>query len=73
MQLTTRKLDPHNVPIELRAMIGLAEQYGLEDDEHRADALSDLTPDMLRELARFIQDNEPAFDQWLAGDESPPR
>src|SRR5579871_167714 len=67
------QLNPELVPISLRALIPLAEKWGISDDLLRADKLRKSSPDEIAELKRIIAEYDDLFDAWLAGPEAQSR
>lgn len=69
-QKMSARLDPSKIPVALRGLIPLAEQFGMCDDLDR-ERLITLTPEKQRhELKTAIAGLEEDLDDWLAGPES---
>lgn len=63
-------LDPDRVPENLKHLIGLAQTFGIEDDDCRMAAVNALSAEMRKKLRTFVQECERELDDWLAGPES---
>ncbi len=62
-------LDASAVPEPLRALVPLAQQFGVSDDLIRADIVAK-TPDAeLHAMREAVAASADAFDEWLAGPE----
>jgi hypothetical protein len=66
----TIKLDPEKVPVALRHLIPLAEQFGISDDLIREDVIEKTPPAEREALRKMVAPLDDAFDQWLAGPEA---
>jgi hypothetical protein len=69
-EMSPTRLDPAKVPEELRHLISLAEQFGIEDEDLRREAIRQLPADMAARLRTIVEDYEQSFDDWLAGPEA---
>ena len=69
--LTSVAVDPTDVPLALRALIPLAEQWGIGDDIDRTSAVKGADPEELKMLVTAV-DSTPsdAWEKWLTGPES---
>ncbi len=63
----TIRLDPSKVPPMLRALIPLAEQFGISDDLIRDDVLEHSTAADLDAMKQAVEANDDALDEWLSG------
>ena len=63
-------LDPINVPIELRGLIPLAEEFGISDDTCRFKKIEETPPHKVMELKHAVEEKDDELDDWLAGEES---
>ena len=63
-------LDPARVPMPLRALISLAEQYGISDDTIRADVFRKAGVAKIKQLKATLYKYDDAMDDWLAGPEA---
>jgi len=66
----TIRLDPRNVPEDLRHLIPYAELWGVGDDLIREDIVRSSPKEAIDELRRIIEDHEVLLDEWLAGAEA---
>jgi hypothetical protein len=66
----TISLDPTKIPVALRHLIALAEQFGIGDDLIRADVLAKIPPAEVKAMRQLVAAHTDAFDEWLAGPES---
>jgi hypothetical protein len=64
------RLDPARVPERLRALIPLAEKWGISDDMLRLDAVRRAPLDEMANLSRIVAQYDDALDEWLAGPEA---
>jgi hypothetical protein len=64
------RLNPAKVPLELRELIPLAEQYGITDDVDRERRVLSASPAEIAELKTAITRHEDELDAWLAGSEA---
>jgi hypothetical protein len=64
------KLDPSGVPLALRHLIPLAEQFGVSDDLIRADIVAKTPAAELTAVREAVESRADAFDAWLAGTEA---
>jgi hypothetical protein len=63
------KLDPAKVPVALRHLIPLAEQFGIGDDLIRADVVAKTPAAEVQTMRQLVEAHADAFDEWLAGPE----
>jgi hypothetical protein len=63
-------LRPEHVPEPLRALIPLAEKWGISDDMLRIDAVRRAPPEEIANLKAVVAQVEDLFDEWLAGPEA---
>ena len=63
-------LDPKRVPEPLRALIPLAEKFGISDDLIRDDFFAKTPKPELAKLKRTLAQYDDLFDKWLAGPEA---
>src|SRR5437016_4011339 len=66
----TIKLDRAKVPVALRHLILLAEQFGVSDDLICEDVVAKTPPTEVEAMRRAVEAHADAFDEWLAGPES---
>jgi hypothetical protein len=66
----TIRLDPSNVPTELRHLIPLAEQFGISDDLIRLDVVAKSPLAEVEAMRRVVAAHDNEFDAWLAGPEA---
>jgi hypothetical protein len=66
----TIKLSPAKVPVALRSLIPLAEQFGIGDDLIREDFVAKLLVSEVEAMRAVVEANADAFDEWLAGPEA---
>ncbi len=66
----TIRLNPANVPEELRPLIPLAERFGVSDDLIRTDIVAKSSPVELAAMRAAIAAHDGALDEWLAGSEA---
>ncbi len=59
------RLDPQNVPIELRSLIPYAERWGITDDGIRGNAVKKATPEVLRDLVQTVHQYIEPLTKWL--------
>jgi len=64
------QIDPGKVPSNLRAVIHLAEKFGIADDGYRLERIQQATPDEILLLKETIQQVDDYLDEWLAGPEA---
>src|SRR5438034_10854513 len=64
------KLDPAKVPVALRHLVHLAEQFGIGDDLIRADVVAKTPPAEMQAMRQAIVTHDDEFDEWLAGPEA---
>ena len=64
------RLDPENVPQQLRHLIPVAEKWGISDDMLRVDAVRRADSAEIDHLKRIVQEHDDLLDQWLAGAEA---
>ncbi|MBA4188024.1 MAG: hypothetical protein C0467_08395 [Planctomycetaceae bacterium] len=63
----TIKLISEDVPLSLRHLIPLAEQFGIADDLIRSDVVSKTPADELDQMRSLVEANSPSLNEWLAG------
>jgi hypothetical protein len=63
-------LDPRHVPPSLRALLPLAERFGVADDIAREALVRAADPQVVQALVVAVRDNDDALDMWLAGSEA---
>ena len=63
-------LDPQRVPPTLRALLPLAERFGIADDVAREQVVRAAGPHEVRALVASIRENDDALDSWLSGPEA---
>ena len=66
----TIRLDPAKVPVALRALVPLAEQFGIGDDLIRQDVVANMPPSVVEAMRQVVEAHAVAFDEWLAGPEA---
>src|SRR5262245_60512652 len=66
----TIKLDAAKVPVTLRSLIPVAEQFGIGDDLIREDVVAKTPPTEIEAMRRAVEAHADAFDEWLAGPEA---
>jgi hypothetical protein len=64
------KLDPNRVPEPLRALIPLAERFGISDDLLREDFFAKTPKRELSRLKQTLAEYDKFLDEWLAGPEA---
>jgi hypothetical protein len=64
------RLDLAKVPVALRHLIPLAEQFGIGDDLIREDVVAKTPPLEVEAMRRAVEAHADAFDEWLAGPEA---
>jgi hypothetical protein len=64
------KLNAAKIPVELRHLLALAEQFGIGDDLIRADVVAKTLPGELQTMRQAVEAHADAFDEWLAGPEA---
>jgi len=60
-------LDPNRVPEPLRALVPLAEKFGISDDLIRDDFFAKTPKEELLALKRTLAECDELLDEWLAG------
>jgi hypothetical protein len=65
-----KKLNPDEVPIELRHLIGLAERWGESDDILRDRLVESADREELKGLVEILEPYESQILDWLAGPEA---
>jgi hypothetical protein len=63
-------LDPSRVPVSLRPLIPLAEQWGVADDVIREELFRHASASELQHLSIAVRKHDDALDAWLAGPEA---
>jgi hypothetical protein len=63
-------LDPRHVPPSLRALLPLAQRFGVADDIAREALVRAADPQVVQALVVAVRDNDDALDMWLAGPEA---
>jgi hypothetical protein len=63
-------LSAEKVPEGLRALIPIAEKWGISDDILREDALQRASKEERDELTRIVTQYDDLLDAWLAGPET---
>jgi hypothetical protein len=66
----TIKLNPKNVPNELRPLIPYAEEWGIDDDLIRADVIRKAPPETLNDLVFTVAKYKESLYNWLGGPEA---
>lgn len=64
------RLDPGNVPENLRHLVPYAEFWGVGDDLIRDDMFRRAPREAIADLKRVIEAHEDLLDDWLAGPEA---
>lgn len=64
------RLDPENVPENLRHLVPYAEYWGVGDDLIRDDVIRTAPAEMREDLKRIMQAHDVLLNEWLAGPES---
>jgi len=64
------RLDPAKVPVALRHLVPLAEQFGVSDDLIRADVVAKTPRPSILAMREAVEAHASALDQWLAGPEA---
>lgn len=64
------KLHPKRVPEALRALIPLAEKFGISDDLIRDDLFAKTPKRELSKLKKTLAEHDDLLDEWLAGPEA---
>ena len=59
------KLDPQNVPADLRVLIPLAQEWGIGDDVERSTKVDGATPAQRAELRGAVAPHQTRITQWL--------
>src|SRR5712691_8453534 len=62
-------LNATKVPVMLRHLIPLAEQFGISDDLIRADVVAKTPESDVVAMRAIVATHNGAFDEWLAGPE----
>lgn len=63
-------LDEAKVPPVLRALIPLAERFGISDDLIREDVVAKTPGSELEAIRKAVEAHSDALDEWLAGPEA---
>lgn len=63
----TIKLDSNKVPMAVRHLIPLAEQFGIGDDLIREDVVAKTPPSEIAAMRKAVRDCEHELEIWLAG------
>jgi len=62
-------LQPSKIPVQLHHLIGLAEKFGLADDEAREDVVAKSSVEERQSMKDAVEKHDDEFDLWLAGPE----
>lgn len=63
-------LNAENVPLRLRHLIPLAEEFGVTDDLEREHFILATPPDKIALLKSAVAEHDDDLDEWLAGPEA---
>jgi hypothetical protein len=63
-------LDLQRVPPPIRALLPLAERFGIADDGAREQVVRAADPHEVRALVASVREHDDALDMWLSGPEA---